>query len=131
MVHIPRNPFAHRLSGKFNGRRYCGMRRHARQPAELIGAEAQHVVEAGIGAIELECGVQLALAPEHARRQLVGEAPVALGEPGEVAVARVSQWRSRSDRAENLERRSTRGRCFLNPASPWWGKTASRRRGAA
>ena len=131
MVHIPRNRFAHRLSGKFNGRRDRRMRRHARQPAELIGAEAQHVVETGIGTVELERGVELALAAEHAGRQLVCEAPVALGEACEVAVAGVRQWRSRPDRAENLERRASRGSCFLNPASPWSGMTAWRLRGAA
>src|SRR5258708_40281814 len=131
MVQMPRNPFAHSLSGEFDRRRDRRMRGHARQPAELIGAEAEDVVETGIGTVELERGVELALAAEHAGRQLVREAPVALGEACEVAVARVRQWRSRPDRAENLERRASRGSCFLNPASPWSGTTAWRLRGAA
>jgi len=42
------------------------MRRDTRQPAQLIGAEAEDVVEAGIGAVELERRVQLALAAQHA-----------------------------------------------------------------
>jgi hypothetical protein len=100
------------------------MRRHPRQPAELVGTKAQHVVEAGIGAVQLEGGVQLALAPEHAGRQLVGEAAIALGEPGEVAVAGIGQRCPRPNRAENLESRPTGGGCFLNPTSPWWGTTA-------
>jgi len=44
------------------------MRRHAGQPAQLIGAEAEDVVEAGIGAAEVEGGVELALAAQYSRR---------------------------------------------------------------
>lgn len=104
------------------------MRRDPRQPAQLVGAKAKHVVQAGIGTVELERCIQLALAAQHAGGQLVGEAAVALGEPGEVAVARIRKGRSRPDCAENLESRPSGGGCFLNPASPWWEMTASRPR---
>jgi hypothetical protein len=93
------------------------MRRHARQPPQLVGAEAEDVVEAGIGSIQLERRVQLALAAQHAGRQLISEATIALGETGEVAIARVCEGRSRPYCAENLESCPTGG-CFLNPASP-------------
>jgi hypothetical protein len=38
------------------------MTRHPRQPAQLIGAEAKNVVQTGIGPIEIEDCIQLALA---------------------------------------------------------------------
>ena len=76
---------------------------------QLVRAESQHVVEAGIGAIELERGIQLTLATEHAGRQLVRQAPIAFGEPGEVAIARISQRCTGAHGAENLEGRATRG----------------------
>src|SRR6266550_4514912 len=107
------------------------MCRYPRQPAQLIGAEAEHVVEAGVGAIELQGAVELALAPQHAGRKLVGEAAVALGQAGEVVVARLGERRTGSYGAENLESRPTSGGCFLNPASPAWGMTASPLRAAA
>jgi hypothetical protein len=87
------------------------MRRNARQPAELVGAEPQHVVEARIGALEVECAVQLALTPQHAGRELVGEAAIAFGESSEVAIACISQRRSVAHRAENLESGPTRRGC--------------------
>jgi hypothetical protein len=94
------------------------MRRHAGQPAQLIGAESQHIVEAGIGAIELQGAVELALAAEHARRELVGEPAVALGEPLQVAVSSIGEGRAGAYFAENLQSRPASGGCFLNPASP-------------
>jgi hypothetical protein len=42
------------------------MRRHAGQPAQLVGAESEDVVQAGIRAVQLERAVQLALAAQHA-----------------------------------------------------------------
>src|SRR6267143_1372888 len=130
-VYITGARLSHRLSGKLNGRGDSRMRRHAGQPAELIGAEAQHVVEAGIGAIELQRAVQLALAAEYARRELVREPAIALGEALQVAVSGIGEGRAGAYFAENLQSRPASGGCFLNPASPAWGKTASRLHGAA
>jgi len=67
------------------------MARHARQPAQLVGAETENIVQAGIGAIELEDCVQLALAAQDAGAQLVGQTPVALRQTLEVAVACIGQ----------------------------------------
>src|SRR5439155_19593570 len=133
MVDIPRTSLAHGLSSQFDRRRHRRMRRYSRQPAQLISAEAQHVVEAGIGAVELECAVQLALAAQHARRQLVGQAAIAFGQSLEVTITRVGEWCAGANFAENLEGRATRGGWAgsLNPASPWSEMTASRLRGAA
>lgn len=63
------------------------MCRHPGQPAQLICAEAEDVVQAGVGAIEVERGIEVPLLTEHAGRQLVGEAPVTLRQTLEVAVA--------------------------------------------
>ena len=68
LVHITRAPLPDSLPCQFNGSRHRGMRRHAGQPAQLIGAEAEDVVEAGIGAAEVEGGVELALAAQYPRR---------------------------------------------------------------
>ena len=68
----------------------------------MIGAEAQHIVEAGIGAIELQGAVEVALAAEHARRELVGEPAVAFGETLQVAVSGIGEWRAGAHVAENL-----------------------------
>src|SRR6266566_3117059 len=130
-VYITCAPLTDSLSGKLNGRRDGRMRRYTGQPAQLIGAEAQHIVEAGIGAIELQGTVELPLAPEYARRELVGEPAVAFGETLQVAVSSIGEWRAGAYVAENLQSRPASGGCFLNPASPAWGKTASRLRGAA
>src|SRR2546426_6753313 len=92
------------------------MRRHTGQPAQLVGAESQHIVEAGIGAIELQGTVELPLAPEHARRELVGEPAVAFGETLQVAVSSIGEWRAGAYVAENLQSRPASGGCFLNPA---------------
>src|SRR6266550_4777741 len=118
MVDVTSASLAHRLSGQLHRRRDRSMSGYPRQPAQLIGAEAEHVVEAGVGAIELQGAVELALAPQHAGRKLVGEAAVALGQAGEVVVARLGERRTGSYGAENLESRPTSGGCFLNPASP-------------
>jgi len=91
---------------------------YPRQPAQLVGAEAEHVVEAGVGAIELQGAVELALAPQHAGRKLVGKAAVALGEALEVAVSSIGEGRAGAYVAENVQSRSAGGGCFLNPASP-------------
>src|SRR5512145_1572063 len=109
MVHIPRTRLSDSLSGKLNSGRDRRMGRHARQPAQLIGAEAEHVVEAGIGAIELECTIQFALATQYAGRELVGETAVAFGETGEVPIAGIRQGCPRSHGAENLESRTACG----------------------
>ena len=66
-VHEARDPFADCLPGELNGSGHRRMRRHAGQPAQLIGAEAEDVVEAGIGAAEVEGGVELALAAQYPR----------------------------------------------------------------
>ena len=58
---------------------------------QLVGAEAQDIVETGIGALQVERVVQLALAAQHAGRQLVREAAVTLGESREMPVARVRE----------------------------------------
>src|SRR2546428_14190220 len=104
------------------------MRRYSRQPAQLISAEAQHVVETGIGAVELECAVQLALAAQHARGQLVGEAAIAFGQSLEVTITRVGEWCARAKFAEDLEGRATRGGWAgrRNSASPLSGQAALR-----
>src|SRR5579859_198335 len=104
------------------------MRRHPRQPAQLVGAQAQDVVEAGIGALELQRVVELTLAAEHAGRQLVCEPAVALRKAGEIAIARVGQGSAGSYCAENLECRVP---CVPNPAYPWSEMTALPLRGAA
>jgi hypothetical protein len=95
------------------------MARHAGQPAQLIGAEAEDVVEAGIGAIELERAVELPLAAEHARRELVGEPAVALGEALEVAVSGIGERRAGAYVAEDLQSRPAGGSCRLNPVAPF------------
>ncbi len=100
------------------------MRRYAGEPTQLVGAESEDVVQAGVGAAQVERVIQLALAAQHAGRQLVRQAAVALGETREMAVARIGQGRAGSDRAQDLQSRSPRGSCFFNPASPGWGKTA-------
>src|SRR6266702_3039375 len=136
LIHVTGASLSDGLPGEFDRRRHRGMRRHAGQPAQLIRAEAEDVVETGIGAAEVEGGVELALTAQHAGRQLIREPAVALGEPGEVAVASVGQRCSGAYRAENLECRATRGssglprppRCFLNPACRGWGRTARRSR---
>jgi len=68
-------------------------------------------MEAGIGALEMECAVQLALTPQHAGRELIGEAAIAFGESSEMAIACISQRRSVAHRAENFESSSTRRGC--------------------
>jgi len=68
LVDISGAPLTNSLPGEFNGSRHRGMRRHAGQPTQLIGAEAEDVVEAGIGAAEVEGGVELALAAQYPRR---------------------------------------------------------------
>ena len=65
-------------------------------------------METGIGAVELECAVQLALAAQHARGQLVGEAAIAFGQSLEVTITRVGEWCAGANFAENLEGRATR-----------------------
>ena len=85
------------------------MRWNAGQPPQLVGAKSQHVVKAGIGVVQLEGAVQLALPAQHPGRQLVGETTVALGKSGEVSIARISQQCTGAHGAENLEGRSTRG----------------------
>src|SRR6267378_4682623 len=125
MVHVARAPLADRLSGQFDRRRHSRMRRHTGQPAQLIGAEAEDVVKAGIGAIELERAVELALPAEHARRELVGEPAVTLGEALQVTISSIGERRAGAHFAENLQSRPASGGCFPNPASPAWGKTAS------
>ena len=127
-VYVRGAPLANRLSGEFDGGRNSRMRWYPRQPAQLIRAEAQHVVEPGIGAVELQRGVQLALVTQHAGGQLVGEPTIPLGEPVEVAVTRGCERFAGANFAENLESRAT---CVLNPASPWSEMTASRPRGGA
>src|SRR5256885_16139746 len=112
MVHIARAPLADGLARKFNGRRDSRMRRHARQPAQLIGAEAKDVVKAGIGAVQLQRAVELALAAEHAGRELVRESAVALGQPLEVAVASIGEERAGADLAGDLQSRPAGRR--------WW-----------
>src|SRR2546425_11051334 len=109
MVHVTRAPLADGLSRKFDRRRDSRMRRHARQPAQLIGAEAKDVVKAGIGAVQLQRAVELALAAEHAGRELVRESAVALGEPLEVAVASIGEERAGAYFAENLQSRPASG----------------------
>ena len=131
MVHVTRAPLADGLAREFNGRRDSRMRRHARQPAQLIGAEAKDVVKARIDAVQLQGAVELALAAEHAGRELVREPAVALGEPLEMAVASIGEERAGAYFAEDLQSRPASGGCCLNPASPAWGKTASRLHGAA
>src|SRR3989442_1365683 len=131
MVHVTGALLADSLSGKFDRRRDSRMRRHARQPAQLIGAEAKDVVKAGIGAVQLQRAVELALAAEHAGRELVRESAVALGEPLEVAVAGIGEGRAGADFAENLQSRPASGGLCPYPASPPWGGTASRLLGAA
>jgi hypothetical protein len=81
------------------------MRRNAGQPPQLVGAKSQHVVKAGIGAVQVEEPVQVALPAQYPRRQLVGETPVALGKSGEVAIARSHQRYTGAHGAENLEGR--------------------------
>src|SRR5213594_2777871 len=115
-VYVRGAPLANRLSGEFDGGRNSRMRWYPRQLAQLIRAEAQHVVEPGIGAVELQRGVQLALVTQHAGGQLVGEPTIPLGEPVEVAVTRGCERFAGANFAENLESRAT---CVLNPASPW------------
>ena len=53
VIHIARDAFADCLPGQFDGSRNSRMWRHARQPAQLIRAEAEYVVEPGIGTIEV------------------------------------------------------------------------------
>ncbi len=67
MVDVSGAPLADGLSRKFDGSRDGRMRRHARQPTQLIGAETQDVVQARIGAVQLQGAVEFALAAEHAR----------------------------------------------------------------
>ena len=132
-VDIAGAPFANRFSRKLDRRRDGSVRRYARQPAQLISAEAQDIVEPGIGAVEFQRGIQLALVAQHARGQLVGEAAIALDEAAEVAVTRVCERLAGANFAENLEGRAPRGggARSLNPTSPWSEMTASRLRGGA
>ena len=127
-VDIPRAHFSNGLSGQLDRRRDSGVRRHAGQPAQLIRAEAQDVMEPGVGTVELQRCVQLALVAQHAGGQLVGEPAIALGEALEVAVTRVCERFAGANFAENLEGRAT---CVLNPAFPRPEMTAWRLRGGA
>ena len=68
-------------------------------------------MKAGIGATQVERAIELALAPQYAGRELVGETPVAFGKAGEVTIARIGQRRSGAYGAENLESRPARGCC--------------------
>ncbi len=130
MIHVTGANLTDGLPRELDRRRHRGMRGYAGQPAQLVRAEAQDVVEARIGAAEVEGGVELTLTPQHAGRQLIREPAVTLREPGEVAVASVGQGCSGAYRAENLECRATRGSsgpprppgCFLNPACLGWGR---------
>jgi hypothetical protein len=101
-VDITRAPLADRFSGELDRRGDRRMGRDAGQPAQLIGAEAQDVVEAGIGALELERAVELALPSEHAGRELVREPAIALGEALLVAISSIGERRAGAHFAENL-----------------------------
>ena len=67
--------------------------------AQLVSAEAEDVMQASVGALQIQCVVQLALAAQHAGRQFVRESAIPFGESGEVAIARVGERRSRPHRA--------------------------------
>ena len=68
-------------------------------------------MQAGIGAVQVERAIELALAPQHAGRELIGETPVALGQAREVTIARIRKRCSSAHGAENLESRPARGGC--------------------
>jgi len=78
LIHEPRRALARRFPGELHAGRDGGVARDAGQAAQLVRAEAQHIVEAGIGAPEVERAVELGLAAQHAGGELVGEAAVAL-----------------------------------------------------
>jgi hypothetical protein len=76
---------------------------------QLVSAEAEDVVYSGVRAPEVQRLIELALPAEDSGGELVGQAPVALGKTGEVAIARISQRCTGAHGAENVEGRATRG----------------------
>src|SRR2546426_10929867 len=101
------------------------MRRHTGQPAQLVGAESQHIVEAGIGAIELQGTVELPLAPGDARRELVGEPAGAFGGAPPGAGSSIGEGGARGDGAGEGHGRPAGGGWFLYSASPPAGEEGS------
>src|SRR6059058_5188626 len=93
------------------------MRGHASERAQLIGAESQDVVDTRIGGREREHAVEIGLGTEHAGGELVGEAPVPFGEPGEMPVARRRKGGAGAHCLKHLQRRAPGGGGVLNPAS--------------
>lgn len=75
-------------------------------------------MQPGISPSQFELSVKLALVPEHAGRQFVGEAAIALGEAGEVPVAGVGKWGSLAYGMQDLECRAPAGCRFLDCCSP-------------
>src|SRR2546426_1115553 len=131
LVHEARRGFARDLARERHARGHGGVGGDAIEGAQLIGAEAQDVVEAGIGSGEGKAEVELGPPAQHACGELVRQATIPLGEAREVAIARGRERGAATHRPEQLERRPARGRRFLNPASPRRARTAAPPRGAA
>lgn len=99
---------------------------------ELVRAQSKYVMQSGIRSIDVERLVQLALLAQDPGGQLVREPAIALGQSGQMAIARGVEWGAGADFPENLEGGAPSGGTgCLNPASPCWGTTALRFHGAA
>ena len=119
------------LAGQLDAGRDGGVGGDPLQPAQLVRAQPQDVVQPWIGVAEIERVVERPAPAQHPGRQLVGQAPVALRQHAHGAIARVRERRPGADGAQNIQGRATRGGRPLNPASPRAVTTAWRRRAAA
>src|SRR6266513_2856684 len=112
-VYVARGPFARELPRQLHAGRHRGVRRYPRQRAQLVGPEPEDIVEARIDGCELEQPIELGAAPQHAGRQLVGEAAVALDQVRERSIAGALEGRTRPHCVEHLQCGAPGGRGVL------------------
>src|SRR5213078_1372412 len=123
-VYVARGPFARELPRQLHAGRHRGVRRYPRQRAQLVGPEPEDVVEARIDGCELEQPIELGAAPQHAGRQLVGEAAVALDQVRERSIAGALEGGTPAHCVEHLQCRAPGGCGVPNPASLLAARTA-------
>ena len=128
LVHVPRAAFTRDLPRQLHARRNRRIGRHARQRPQLVGAEPQHVVEAGIDGLERERPIELGPASQDTGRELVREPSVPLDEMRERPVASRLKGGSHAHRVEDLQCRAASGSRVLNPAFLRAAKRARRPR---
>jgi len=126
LVHVAGRVLADRLAREIHAGGHRGVGRHARLGTQLVCAEPEDVVEAGVRPRQLELPVECRLAAEHPGGELVGESPIPLVERSEMPVACRREGCAGSDRVEDLQRRAPGGGGVPNPASPRAARTARR-----